>query len=87
MIGNTKIGSCCGSRRSGCRDYDEQTTSDVTMASSSYLHDIMTLGNYLVKRYRPKNLMNEARGFYYTNLTQFKDDLGQTIDKIDRDVQ
>ena len=87
MIGNTKIGSYCGSCRSGCRDYDEQTTSNVTMASSSYLHDIMTLGNYLVKRYRPKTLIDEAREFYGTNLSQFKDNLGLTIDKIDYDVQ
>lgn len=34
-----------------------------------------------------KTLMDEVRGFYDPNLTQFKDNLGLTIDRIDCDVQ
>lgn len=94
MEDNTKIGSHCGSCRGGCRDCDEQTTSEAMLWRARY-PDITVLGVYLGKRYTPKTLIDEVREFYDPNylaffgmcralesyLTQFKDNLGLTIDQ------
>lgn len=76
MAGDTEIGSHCGSCRGGYRDCDEQTVSEAMLWRARY-PDVMAV----------KTLMDEVRGFYETNLTQFKDNLGLTIDRIDCDVQ